>query len=269
MDLARFLALVRTRTLHFSRSDLHKDKFEGALTQQTVVYQLPFLDGDSRVIVLGEPGLEGTWPEGVLCGVMAISDAEVNFPTGLVRAPEPLATAARSDLEKRRRSLYVNCWHANTHESAAMWELYAKGGAGIAIKTSFTRLKESFASDNDHPVSIGKVRYRDYTTEAINAGTPLFGLITTKRLSYAHEQEVRAIFHASDAGDRYRSSEKVDDFVEGGVDIAVNLDRLIERIVVAPQAPSWFKEQVHGVAQDYGLTEKKVVTSSLDDRPLW
>ena len=29
--------------------------------------------------------------------------------------------------------MVVNCWHANTHESVAMWKLYTTGGDGVAI----------------------------------------------------------------------------------------------------------------------------------------
>ncbi len=32
-----------------------------------------------------------------------------------------------------RHAHYVNCWHMNTYESAAMWEIYQRSGEGIAV----------------------------------------------------------------------------------------------------------------------------------------
>jgi len=37
----------------------------------------------------------------------------------------------------------VNCWHMNKYESAAMWKLYLKSDEGIAIKSTFRRLRDS------------------------------------------------------------------------------------------------------------------------------
>ena len=54
----------------------------------------------------------------------------------------------------------VNCWHENEHESAAMWKLYIKSVEGIAIQSTYSKLKKSFI--NDEIIFIGKVKYIDY-----------------------------------------------------------------------------------------------------------
>ena len=56
--------------------------------------------------------------------------------------------------------------------------------------------------------------------------------------------------------------------LESGVWKDVNLDRLVDRIFVAPTAPEWLAELVESVVSRYGL-DKPVQRSKLDDEPLW
>jgi hypothetical protein len=282
MDLAKFVLLLRNRGLHFTRADRLGDEFEGALTSQTVAYWLLSFEGQERgLVVFGPPGLEGTYPDAmrtetkdyrpVFGTVVGETTPEVRMlpEPVLARCPEWTQREYRGDAREHRQALFVSCWHANEHESAAMWDLYARSGAGIAIRSSVARLKACFTAAADHPVWIGRVRYRDYATEAIWGASSGVAPTMTKRRSFAHENEVRAVFYAARSGNRYRVSQELYDFVEEGMDIPTDLDTLIECIVVAPQARGWFKDLVRGVIEDYGLGNKEVVTSSLDDRPLW
>jgi len=43
-----------------------------------------------------------------------------------------------------RRYVFVNPWHKNEFESAAMWKLYLKSEEGVAIRTTVERLKHAF-----------------------------------------------------------------------------------------------------------------------------
>ena len=56
--------------------------------------------------------------------------------------------------------------------------------------------------------------------------------------------------------------------MRGNMPVVVNLDELIERIHVSPNAPQWFKDQVRSVSNKYGL-DKPIEASSLEDRPLF
>jgi len=47
-----------------------------------------------------------------------------------------------------RRHTYISCWHENPNESAAMWKLYLKSDEGIAIQTTFERLRECFRKES-------------------------------------------------------------------------------------------------------------------------
>ncbi|MCH7688461.1 MAG: hypothetical protein IH899_17560 [Planctomycetes bacterium] len=57
-------------------------------------------------------------------------------------------------------------------------------------------------------------------------------------------------------------------FDENGIEVAVDLSRLIENVHVAPSLPSWIKSLVNGVLDRYGLAVR-VHQSSLDDSPSW
>ena len=51
-----------------------------------------------------------------------------------------------------------------------------------------------------------------------------------------------------------------------GVDFDSDLDKLIERVHVAPSTPSWFYNVVKSVTRKFGL-KKEVVKSDLDKDP--
>jgi len=43
----------------------------------------------------------------------------------------------------------INCWHMNDHESAAMWKLYLKSDEGIAIQSTYRKLKDAITDDDE------------------------------------------------------------------------------------------------------------------------
>jgi hypothetical protein len=55
----------------------------------------------------------------------------------------------------------INCWHMNEFESAAMWELYAQRNSGIAIKTTYKRLKQSLDKPTPDPIKLALVEYNE------------------------------------------------------------------------------------------------------------
>lgn len=89
------------------------------------------------------------------------------------------------------RVTVVNCWHMNEVESAAMWRLYLKSGEGVAVRSTFRRLTESFA-DFKPSVFVGVVRYVDYDQEWIPEAYT-FSPFLHKRRSFEYERELRAM----------------------------------------------------------------------------
>ena len=220
MDFTKFVSLLSTDALYFARADTLGDPFEGSLTKH---------NRDLRPLLLQSQGL----------GPDKLPVALQNIEAGLRQAP--------------RYSL-VNCWHENTYESEAMWRIYAREKDGIAIKTTFKRLRESFVCDE--AIYIGTVTYADYENTYI-AESDLFTPVLHKRKSFEHEREVRAIKgNFSPPG------------IPTGAYCKVDLEALIAEVIVAPQAPTWFSDLVNSVANKYEL-QAPIITSSLAVSPIW
>ena len=156
----------------------------------------------------------------------------------------------------------LNCWHLNTHESAAMWKLYLESNEGIAIQSTFKRLKDSF-KDKKNNIFIGKVQYVDYERDRI-PDDPLSSFLY-KRRSFSHELELRAVIQKlPEKGLSPRSKRPFDD----GIYVPVDLDILIDKIYLAPTSPKWLLELVKSLLMKYRLS-KDVLQSNLDDKPVY
>lgn len=110
---------------------------------------------------------------------------------------------------------YVNCWHSNPDESAAMWSVYSRT-SGVAVTTTLERLEVALR-DASQNIGIAAVHYRAITP-GLAAGSPW----TIKRPSFAHEREVRAGFRDPECG-------------KPGVGIPVDVAALMEKIYVSPE----------------------------------
>lgn len=153
-----------------------------------------------------------------------------------------------------RRNLFLSCWFEGSFESIAMWRLYASGkeSKGVAIKSAVGRLKKAIG----HPVEIGRIEYIDYSKEWPNANEALW----RKRLSFEYEHEVRV---------RIITEGSLSPTPPEFMSLPVDLEELIESVYVSPMAESWFKDVVEDVLRKYGLEEKRVFHSTLDDKALF
>jgi hypothetical protein len=232
MDFTKFVALLDSRSLYFSSLAKLDDPFEGTLPAASLqVAKQQYKDFYKGL--RGEKELGGESVE------------HVKHMKSINRLTRPL--------------IYVNCWHMNDHESAAMWRLYIKSNEGIAIQSTVKRLCDSFAVTREN-VFVGKVRYVDYTRESHDVRNPLQPAFL-KRISFEHELELRAMVRQSSTLVKGRRT------VKPGVNIDVSLDTLVEKIYVAPICPAWIKALVEAVMKKYEL-EKEPITSGLDSRPV-
>lgn len=162
-----------------------------------------------------------------------------------------------NEIETIRPYIYANCWHMNDFESAGMWKLYSKTNESICIQTEFRKLEMALPKS----IKLGKVKYINYEKEWIPESNPYYPFIY-KRLSFEHEKELRAIFNAkeNDLGDRF-------EVTENGFWVKTNMQTLIQRIYVSPEAQDWFVELVEKVKNRYNLTLKRVYKSPLNNDP--
>lgn len=163
--------------------------------------------------------------------------------------------ALENEISERRKSIYINCWHMNKIESAAMWKLYSKSNEAICVQTTF----HSFVYALHDFIKVGQVKYIDYENEWIPEDDVYYPFIY-KRNSFSHEHELRALIDLTKKDEIDLSKIEI---TKTGIWVPVNLYKLVHNIYLAPDSPDWFKTLVEKVIVTYGLTKKKVTKSPL------
>ena len=220
MDFAEFISLLHKSALFFARVDKLDDPFEGSFPRVNVKLRLDIFKDKKP----------------------------------------PTYIRNLTEFYKRFVKLtFVNCWHLNEYQSAAMWKLYLQSNEGIAIRSTFDGLKDSFNNDKDNDIHIGKVKYISYNKDLIPEGSlfPYFH----KRKSFEHEKELRAVIQ-SFSYDKQGNIDWSRSPHRDGLYVPVDLDLLIEKVILAPSCPPWQREVVKSVLKKYGL-DKPVLRSLL------
>ena len=250
MDFPKFVSMLKESALWFSRADLLGDPLEGSFTLAREI---------ERQRILENP------PEG--------------------RTREELADVFRHHARltsDNRLNVYLNCWHRGSHESMALWQGYGGGPYAIAVRTTFglldSLLPEKFSGSSvvaggapaegddvpPHamPVFLTQVRYIDHssTTERLKDENNMYTPFAFKSVSYAHENEVRAVYWNISNFDAI-TGQRIN---PAGLFFPVNLRALITDIVVSPLAPTWFAPLVRSTFDKYGFLF--AITPSLTSR---
>lgn len=228
MDFAKFVALISTGYLYFSRADRLGDPYEGSVPRANVGLRPKIYAEELRRAGSKFKGVLGKYDEYI---------------------------------DWSRQWTFVSCWHANWHESAAMWNLYARTDQAVAIRTQYQTLIQLLAPD----FYVGEVSYIDYEKDWMPEGNSFYPFMH-KRVSFAHEHEVRAICqNLPDSGDAKQiDMSAVND--GKGVPVRVELDQLIQSVFVAPACDHWFVEALRAVMDQFEIAAK-IHPSSLSVPP--
>jgi tmRNA-binding protein len=168
--------------------------------------------------------------------------------------------------ERFRKNINISSWHINAIESVAMWEICLQSNEGVAIKSTFKRLKDSFSLHKEDEIFIGKVKYIDYTRDITTKGN-IFNPFLYKRKAFEHERELRAIImKSSPQEERIGKHISYVDPKWFGIHVKTDLNILIDKIVVSPSVPDWFIDLVRSIVKKYQLN-KKVEQSELSKEP--
>lgn len=211
MDFTKYVSLLQNESLFFVRADKLKDPFEGSF---------PFNNARNR------KRLNKKIPKKIL---------------------ESLPYVYR----EQRKYTYLNCWHMSEYESAAMWSIYLKSNAGIAICSTFEKLKKEFEK-REKPILVGLVNYIDYYADWIPVSNTYYPFMH-KRKSYEHEKEVRAVLQDLPVNLKGEVDYSLQNQNKIGVSIQVNLNNLIQKIVISPSSPAWFYDLVKATTEKYGF----------------
>ncbi len=231
MDFTKYVWLLDHEALFFTRADRLGDPFEGSYSAANVAAR-PELYGDRF---------------------------------------DSMQERIQPFFEKLPQFTFVNCWHMNEVESAAMWRLYLKSGEGVAVRSTYRRLIESLA-DYVPSVYVGEVKYIDYERDFIPEHNSFFPFVH-KRRSFEHERELRAVrqelAHATGTEHKQAPQYRLDaEALASGLTVPVRMTTLVERIYVAPGAPAWLRELVVSVTTKYGFPFE-VNQSRLDADPVY
>jgi hypothetical protein len=160
---------------------------------------------------------------------------------------------------EKRTEVTISSWHQNKDESYAMWKIYAKGSYGIALQTTFEKLKHSF-DVTDKPIFIGKVNYYNENSGSIHIDKNSFIPFLRKRPIYKYENEVRCCYALQN--EKEFEWQQQDNY--NGVFIDVDLNMMIRRIYISPYSPNWIRDIVEGLNKKFQL-EKEIVHSNVFD----
>lgn len=237
MPFIYFVSMLDNKGLFFPRATLLGDAFEGSTTQMTKEAE--------------KIGLRKTFQK-----VIKITE----------EAKEKMVEKffGQSSLVRKNmvREFFVSCWHMNEKESAAMWNVYGKYDVSIGIKSTYKRLRKVLPEY----VKIGVVEYIDYEKDMIDARN-VFNYIMTKRHSFEHEKELRAVdWEGLSGGGRDEIRKNATDI---GLWFSLDLNELIENIYVNPESPEWVLSLVKSVLNLYGFQNVNVLKSKLGADPIW
>jgi len=229
LDFSRFVSLIENKAIHFSHVSAFEDMSDGIFN---------CLDKDDHY------------------------DITTNGKFVRIKAPSlGSRNAEDSNRYKEFITLYhkvilratgVNCWRIDDQESHGMWRIFVKSDEGLAIESTLEKLTGS-VSAGKYDLGIGKVRYIDYAKQKIPI-TDLMNPFFYKQNYFKHEKELRLICFRIDgvtsgpvAMPNYRP------LPAGGLDLPVDVSKLINTIYVSPYAPKWFCALVERMVQRYGL----------------
>lgn len=203
MNLAKFVWTLQKNALFFARLDHLGDAYEGYYTKPHETF--------------------ASSPAGKTQGL-------------------PFKTLLKTFVSMRTK-YFVNSWHMNEKDSAAMWRLYTSMDESICIASTYADLRDSFPPE----VFLGVVRYIDYEQESFSIQNS-FNFVMHKRKSYSHEREVRGVVWLFDDAIREKFLQR-----ENGLIVRLDLGKLIKSVYVCPSATPMFTEVVEGLLKSYGL----------------
>jgi hypothetical protein len=152
-----------------------------------------------------------------------------------------------------RKGSYVSSWTLSDRCNMALWKLYGGASTSVAVTTTVEQLCRAAISWNTD-VFLWRVRYVDHWGDPDFAIEQPVRLMEWKPQAYEFENEVRVIVPRDGPGWQQNS-----EFVAFPVDVA----RLVNTVVVAPEAKDWFFELVTHATRDLFKLPCEVVRSKL------
>lgn len=237
MDIAKYVDLISSGNLFFSRVDKLEDEYEGSLPVANKEYEL-----------------------GLLLASKLNREAQIRI------------WRREKTRERLRMWRYINCWFMKPQESYLMWQVYTQSAKqGIVIQSTYSQLQniqQNFQQEKCK-MHLGQVNYIDYEKESI-PNDPISPFMH-KRNYYEDEQEVRLLItEKPNIIDRLYPllDSRITPNRKNGVLVSVALRQLIEAVYVSPDSEDWFFELVQKVTEQYMSKYKfQIQKSKMSGRP--
>jgi hypothetical protein len=249
MSFAKLVAMLSRNALHLCRLDAlgDKDRFEGSLPRGQ----------RKRIINDIMRELDATPPPALLAARKRLRDAKSAIEWHA-------AAQVRAYTLALRRSAYVSCWSQGP-ESEAMWRLYCEGNEGVAMVTTYGKLRASLQDPN---LLITPVRYIDYRRDRL-PGREYFQQLIHKRIGFVHEREVRVIYWSAE-NLTVRGPHEQEEENHHSILIPWDVASAVDSVIVSPFTPSWYPEAVGAVLRAFSppLVDR-LVASELGEEPIF
>lgn len=211
MSFGKFMDILSTQAIFFTRADKFFDKYEGYVNQ----------DIHDRV-----------------------NSIFSEYPN-----PDEMRKEFQELISNLKKIAMINCWNMSYTDSLAMWKTYCPGTESVAIKSNTEKLKNSLWKYDQDSVHIRPVKYVDVEMEQeyhLNG----INLFTFKRPQFSFENELRVIILLMNepkilTNEYDNHKEYTMKLPEFGKRIHIDFDELVEEIYVSPFSPSWFVELVN------------------------
>lgn len=148
---------------------------------------------------------------------------------------------------------YISCWHHSDDEAMSMWKLYAGVNKGVAIVTTFKKLKDTLNEN----FNIGVVEYVDSKSHPVSRWLP--GFITklfVKRKPYENEKEIRAV---------YFHPQQMPELGSAIYEHDIDPSALVDKVIISPYANAEFERSVKAIIPANVICEKSVLSLDADD----
>ena len=190
----------------------------------------------------------------------------------------------------------VSCWHESEVESAALWQIYAPLGLGVAIKSTREKVQ---AALGERQVEMRSIDYEGHAGRRL--GVDPLVLLSTKREEFKHEAEVRFIaaltsdeqtvlttFYSGIEGHgKYRHVRPgnrgplvlpgagfathdptcLDRGAPAGMHLPTDAIKLIDGVHLAPKCAYSLRRAVIDVTRRFGLDSKLITEAGFDRAP--
>lgn len=222
MDLSKFMHLLQTRSLFFSRASMLGDPFEGAAPGQNVMWR--------------QHVMQNRHTDPTLVPWRHLTDEQLS---------QQFMNSSQW-YSQFRHQVAVNCWHMSEHESVAMWKVYSQSSDAVCIQTTYRKLAACLPAYT----YMGMISYIDYDNGWVREDNGFYRMMH-KRKQFEYEREVRAVAW-EELPDEHGEGVIRSNINYSGLSVPIDLS-FIESVVVSPSSTGWFFDVVRNSVSQYAL----------------